>query len=228
MEAEEKFVAIAGLICEPARAKMLWNLLDGRAYTATELSAAADISTNSASNHLAKLLAADVLKFEMQGRHRYYSFAKPEIAYAVESLANLANGNSASVAKQEKIAVGMKYCRTCYDHLAGFVAIKIVESLEEKDFLQKTEKSYTVTENGWKWFAELDISDGNFNNNRRPLTRQCLDWSERRPHLAGQLGSVFLDRMLHRKWFKKIQFSRELEITPKGQREIKQFLNVVL
>ena len=143
MEAEEKFVAIAGLICEPARAKMLWNLLDGRAYTATELSAAADISTNSASNHLAKLLAADLLKFEMQGRHRYYSFAKPEIAYAVESLANLANGNSPSVAKQEKIAGGMKYCRTCYDHLAGFVAVKIVESLEEKDFLQKTEKSYT-------------------------------------------------------------------------------------
>ncbi len=228
MEAEEKFVSIAGLICEPARAKMLWNLLDGRAYTATELSAAADISTNSASNHLAKLLAADVLKFEMQGRHRYYSFAKPEIAYAVESLANLANGNSQSITKQEKIAVGMKYCRTCYDHLAGFVAVKIVESLEEKDFLQKTEKSYTVTKNGWKWFAEFDISDEDFNNTRRPLTRQCLDWSERRPHLAGQLGAVFLDRMLHRKWFVKIQFSRELEITPKGQREIKQFLNVAL
>jgi DNA-binding transcriptional ArsR family regulator len=228
MEAEEKFVAIAGLICEPARAKMLWNLLDGRAYTATELSAAADISTNSASNHLAKLLAANIVKFEMQGRHRYYSFAKPEIAYAVESLANLANENSPSVTKQEKTVSGMKYCRTCYDHLAGFVAVKIVESLEEKDILQKNGTGYAVTENGWEWFAEFDISDADFNHTRRPLTRQCLDWSERRPHLAGQLGALFLEKMLHRKWFKKIQFSRELEITPKGQREIYQLLDVVL
>ena len=228
MEAEEKFVSIAGLICEPARAKMLWNLLDGRAYTATELSAAADISTNSASNHLAKLLAADIVKFEMQGRHRYYSFAKPEIAYAVESLANLANGNSQSGTKQEKTVSGMKYCRTCYDHLAGFVAVKIVESLEEKAFLRKTEKSYAVTENGWKWFAEFDIFGEDFNHTRRPLTRQCLDWSERRPHLAGLLGAIFLEKMLHRKWFVKVQFSRELEITPKGQREIRGFFDLSL
>lgn len=229
MEAEEKFVSIAVLICEPTRARMLWNLLDGRPLTATELSAAADISTNSASNHLAKLLAADIVKFEIQGRHRYYSFSKPEIAYAVESLANLANSDgSLTKQRKENAASGLKYCRTCYDHLAGFVAVKIVESLEEKDFLQKSGKAYEVTENGWKWFAELDISSGDFKNTRRPLTRQCLDWSERRPHLAGQLGAIFLEKTLHRKWFKKNQFSRELDITPKGQREINQLLEIAL
>src|SRR5262245_45345254 len=94
MEVEEKFVYIAGLICEPVRARMLWNLLDGRAFTATELAVAADISASSASNHLSKLLEAGLLKVEMQGRHRYYSFAQPEVAYTVESLANLAGGSS--------------------------------------------------------------------------------------------------------------------------------------
>ena len=229
MEAEENFVLIAGLICEPARARMLWNLLDGRAYTATELSAAADISSSSASNHLAKLLSADIVKFEMQGRHRYYSFSNPEIAYAVEALANLAGSSrSSGQPKKEITGAGVKYCRTCYDHLAGFVAVKIVAALEQNGCLNKTDKAYLVTAKGWKWFAGFGILSDDFTNNRRPLTRQCLDWSERRPHLAGQLGSVFLEKMLHRKWFKKIQFSRELELMPKGRRELNELLGITL
>lgn len=229
MEAEEQFVNIAGLICEPARAKMLWNLLDGRAYTATELSAAADISTTAASNHLAKLLAADIVKFEMQGRHRYYSFSKPEIAYAVEALANLANeGNSQSASKGEIEVAGLKYCRTCYDHLAGFVAVRMAEALEKKGCLIKTDKAYTVTNKGWKWFAGVGVFKADFSSSRRPLTRQCLDWSERRPHLAGQLGAVFLQKMLARKWFKRVQFSRELQVTSKGRQEIADLLLISL
>ena len=99
---ENKFVDIAGLIGEPARAKMLWNLLDGRAYTASELAIAADISGTSASNHLSKLLEADLLKVERQGRHRYFSFSNPEIAYAVESLASL-SGHSSKQEHKEKL-----------------------------------------------------------------------------------------------------------------------------
>lgn len=228
MEAEENFIQIASLICEPARAKMLWNLLDGRALTATELAVAADVSFSSASNHLSKLLKAGIIKFETQGRHRYYSFSKAETAYAVEALANLVNADSSARAKQETAASGVKYCRTCYDHLAGFVSVKIAEALEQKNCLQKTEKSYAVTKKGWRWFAEFGIRSDDFKNIRRPLTRQCLDWSERRPHLAGQLGATFLEKTLHRKWFTKIQFCRELQITPKGRREICQLLDIAL
>lgn len=229
MEAEENFVLIASLICEPARAKMLWNLLDGRAYTATELAVVADISFSSASNHLSKMLKADIVKFETQGKHRYYSFFKPEIAYAVEALAMLANGNSSQrTTKAENAASGIKYCRTCYDHLAGFVGVKIADALEGKGCLKKAENSYAVTEKGWKWFAEFNICSDDFKKLRRPLTRQCLDWSERRPHLAGQLGATFLAKTLHRKWFKKIEFCRELQVTPKGQREIYQLLGIAL
>lgn len=228
MEVEDKFVRLAGLICEPARARMLWNLLDGRAYTATELAAAADLSATSASNHLSKLIAAELLKVELQGRHRYYSFASPEIAYAIESLANLAGGKSLERNRKADVSGGVRYCRTCYDHLAGFVGVRVAEALEAKDFLSKTETAYRVTGDGWQWFARLGIYENQFTNKRRPLTRQCLDWSERRPHLAGQLGAAFLARMLERKWFVKIRFSRELELAPPGRKELHELLGVAL
>ena len=222
---EIKFVDIAILIGEPARAKMLWNLLDGRAYTASELAIAADISGTSASNHLAKLLDADLLKAEKQGRHRYFSFSKPEIAYVVESLATLSAPSSKKI-ERESVLPGIKYCRSCYDHLAGFVGVKITEVLEKKKALRKSENSYLITNSGWKLFADLDIDKDEVINNRRALTRQCLDWSERRPHLAGQVGALLLTYMLERNWLKRIKFSRELIITTKGRGEIQKLFGI--
>jgi DNA-binding transcriptional ArsR family regulator len=226
MEAEEKFLSITSLICEPTRAKMLWNLLDGRAYTASELSIAADISATSASNHLNKLLEADIVKVEAQGRHRYYAFSRPEVAYVVESLANLVNHNPLSHQKQQTNIKGIRFCRSCYDHLAGLVGVEVTEAMERRNLIQKSGTEYKVSAKGWKWLSELDISQDDFTNNRRPLTRQCLDWSERRPHLAGQLGATLLKTMLDRKWFKKIQFSRELVVTAKGSQELYNFLGI--
>jgi len=225
MMEETKFVDVAALIGEPARAKMLWNLLDGRAYTASELAMAADISGTSASNHLAKLLDADLLKVERQGRHRYFSFSKPEIAYVVESLASL-SGHSSKKIERETAVTGIKYCRSCYDHLAGHVGVKITEALEEKKAIRKHANCYLVTNSGWKLLAELDIAKGEMINNRRPLTRQCLDWSERRPHIAGQVGAMLLDTMLEKSWFKRMRFSRELIITTKGRSEIQKLFGV--
>ena len=229
MHVEDKFVSISALMCEPTRARMLWNLLDGRAYTASELCIAADTSPTSASNHLARLLKAEVVKVDIQGRHRYYSLSNPEVAYAIEGLANLANNTSVKSLKKEPEKNGVKYCRTCYDHLAGLVGVKIVETLEIKGCLTKSKNIYLVSKKGWEWFSLFNISKGDFNNNnRRPLTRQCLDWSERRPHLAGQLGAEFLNKMLEKKWFKKVEFSRELVTTPKGRQGLYDSLGVVL
>lgn len=228
MEVEEIFVSISGLICEPTRAKMLWSLLDGKAYTASELAIAADISSTAVSNHLSKLLNADIVKVEIQGRHRYYSFSKPEVAYVIESLANLASEKIAGKNKKSVATNGVKFCRTCYDHLAGFVGVKVVEALEKNACIKKSGTAYTVTEKGWQWFAEFEIIKDDFTNNRRPLTRQCLDWSERRPHLAGQLGAVFLEKMLQKKWFKRVQFSREMVVTSKGRKELFNLLGVAL
>ena len=222
---ENKFVDIAGLVGEPARAKILWSLLDGRAYTAGELATAADISGTSASNHLTKLLGADLLKVEKQGKHRYFSFSRPEIAYAIESLANLSPDTSRKMTK-EATPLGMKYCRSCYDHLAGYVGVKITEALEKKKAIRRHANSYLVTNSGWKLLADLDIDKNEMLSNRRPLTRQCLDWSERRPHIAGQIGALLLKRMLERNWFKRIRFSRELIITSMGRSEISSLLNI--
>lgn len=228
MEAEEIFISVSGLICEPARARMLWNLLDGRAYTASELSMAADISPTAASNHLSKLLDADIVRVEVQGRHRYYSFSKPEVAYVIESLANLANDKMATKERKPAAPNGVKFCRTCYDHLAGFVGVKVAEALERKGYMKKTGTAYTVSKKGWLWFAGFDIAKDDFMNTRRPLTRQCLDWSERRPHLAGHLGAAFFEKMLQKKWFRKVQFSRELIVTSKGHKELYDSLGVLL
>lgn len=228
MNVEDKFVSISALICEPTRARMLWNLLDGRAYTASELSIVADTSPTSASNHLSKLLEAEIVKVEIQGRHRYYSLSNSEVAYAVEGLANLATHSSTKSVKNDPEKNGVRYCRTCYDHLAGFVGVKIVETLETKGFLTKSKNIYLVSEKGWEGFEFFNISKDAFTNNRRPLTRQCLDWSERRPHLAGQLGAEFLTKMLERKWFKKVELSRELVITGKGRQELYNLLGVAL
>ncbi len=228
MNVEDKFVSISALMCEPTRARMLWNMLDGRAYTASELSIVADTSPTSASNHLSKLLEAEIVKVEIQGRHRYYSLSNSEVAYAVEGLANLANNSATKSVNKEPDKNGVKYCRTCYDHLAGFVGVKIVETLETKGYLIKSKNVYLVSEKGWEWFQFFNISKDEFNNNRRPITRQCLDWSERRPHLAGQLGAEFLNKMLERKWFKKVEFSRELVATSKGRQELYELLGVAL
>jgi DNA-binding transcriptional ArsR family regulator len=131
MDGLDEFFQITALICEPARAKMLWALLDDKAYTASELAAFADVSNTSASNHLSKLLDANLLKVEVQGRHRYYTFSNADVAYTIEALAQLSKINTAKKVRDNKPR-GIQYCRTCYDHLAGFVGVQFVEAMEKR------------------------------------------------------------------------------------------------
>lgn len=225
---ENNFITVASLLCEPSRAKIVWNLLDGRAYTASELALVSDLSPSSLSNHLSKLLEGNILRVDVQGRHRYYSFFNSDVAYAVEALANLGSDGLNATSNKELIKTGVKYCRTCYDHLAGYVGVMITEAMIEQGYLVKSDKIYLVTKAGWDWFSQFGISEVDFKKSRRPLTRQCLDWSERRPHLAGNLGAVFLKKMLEKNWLKKVKFSREVVITSKGKQSLNDLLGVVL
>jgi DNA-binding transcriptional ArsR family regulator len=227
MPADNHFIEIASLIGEPARATILWNLLDGRSYTASELAAVADISATSASNHLTKLLDADILKVEAQGRHRYFSFSRPEVAYVVESLANLSKTDSLSKIDNSETS-GIKYCRTCYDHLAGYAGVTMTKAFETKKLVIKKADVYSVTPKGWEWLNNLDITRDDLLKTRRPVIRQCLDWSERRPHLSGQLGALLLKKMLEKNWFKRVQFSRQLIISSKGQQQLYELLGIQL
>lgn len=133
-----------------------------------------------------------------------------------------------SKADKRNLKDNFNYCRSCYKHLAGFVGVTISETMEKHGYLKKSDSIYLVTEKGWKWFSRLAISKSDFRKARLPLTRQCIDVSERRPHLAGHLGAVFLERMLSNEWLEKTESPRELVVTPKGRLFLDDALGIAL
>ena len=243
MNAEEQFSQLASLIGEPARAKILWHLLDGRAFTATELALMAEVSPQSASMHLSKLMQAEFLTVEHQGRHRYYKFASREVAYAIEAIANLLPSGKTESPENFLHNGHIKYCRSCYDHLAGKIGVAITDQLVKNQLItpddnKVTEREsrgrgsenkagptgYSITPAGHQWFSRLGINVDELKSQRRIFSRQCLDWSERRPHIAGSLGAALLDKMLKEDWIRKIKNSRALLVTGKGEKNLHELL----
>ena len=225
---EKDFSEIATLFGDKSRAIMLWNLLDGRAYTATELAACANVSSQSASNHLSKFLQKGILSVEKQGRHRYYKLASPEVAQVVESMASLLSNQTAYKKVKRPKMTAFTYARTCYKHLAGEVGVKITEALVSEQIIFPNEKDFELTKKGKLWFVELGIAVEDLQNLKRSFAFQCLDWSERKHHLAGALGDAFLEKMLEKDWFRKHKNTRELVLTAIGKKELQQLLNVNL
>lgn len=229
MNAGINFAQITSLLCEPARAQMLWSLLDGRALTATELAVCADVSPQSASGHLSRLVDAQLLCVEKQGRHRYYRFARPEVAYVIEAIASLTPHENRSRAEQKRDRSGVRYARTCYDHLAGSVAVTLTQALHQQEMLEEADSNYRLTEPGRKWFSSIGIDTEEISRSaRRTFARQCLDWSERKPHLAGALGAALLNRMIALDWVRKMQGERTVVVTAKGQLELYERLAIAV
>lgn len=220
---ESHFSTIASLIGDPVRSMILWSLLDGRAYTATELASHSNTSLQNASMHLKKLLEANLLVVEKQGRHRYYRFHNDDVAYAIEALANLLPPaqRKASSKKSE-----MEFCRTCYDHLAGEVGVSVAEALVKKDFLGQTKTAYKVTSKGVAWFKKLGIDVDRLQAQKRSFARKCLDWSERKNHLAGALGAALLETMIREHWVRRVQHSRSIIVTARGQQALYEELRL--
>ena len=221
---ENDFGSIVALIGDPVRANILWTLLDGRAYTASELAVTVDTTPQNLSMHLSKLIKADLLSVEVQGRHRYYAFARPEVAYAVESLAGLLP--TASKEKVTKEDPPIRVCRTCYDHLAGKVGVALTESLVKHRFLEHNGPVFTPTAKGCRWFAEMGVDVEALKTQRRSFARSCLDWTERRPHLAGSLGAALLQRMFDDNWFRRMPNTRAVIVTPKGRKAMSEMLKL--
>jgi DNA-binding transcriptional ArsR family regulator len=230
MEISEQFKSVAALIGEPVRATMLWSLLDGKAFTATELAIHADVSAQSASMHLKKLVESNLLTIEKQGRHRYYRFSRPEIAYVIESMANLMSLEKKKTVSQVNISSlsSITHCRTCYDHLAGQVGVLITNQLLDKKIIIALDKEYDVTPKGTKWFENMGVNVGELKNQKRIFARQCLDWSERRHHLAGALGAALLNSMLTLGWMRRAKDSRMVMVTSKGQSGLYETLKLIL
>jgi DNA-binding transcriptional ArsR family regulator len=228
METEEQFSRMASLLGEPARAKILWNLLDGRAFTATELSLRAAVSPQSASMHLAKLVQAGWLAVEHQGRHRYYQFANRDVAYAVEAIANLLPAEKRDPVGPPLTNGHIKYCRSCYDHLAGKVGVAVNDALLRRKLLQPSDGQYALTTAGVEWLAALGIDAAELQGQRRVFARPCLDWSERRHHVAGSLGAALLSTMLADDWLRRVRQSRAIILTARGEKKLSQLLGLTL
>jgi DNA-binding transcriptional ArsR family regulator len=222
---EDKFGEVAALIGDKARSVMLWCLLDGRAYTATELAICANISAQSASNHLSKLIRANIIVVEKQGRHRYYRCAGPHVAQAIESLASLVDVNQnkrIEIAPADEIT----HARTCYDHLAGKLGVVVTRAMLDKKIIRLYENKYDVTDMGERWFASFDIEVAELRKMKRSFAHPCLDWSERKHHIAGALGSALLTMMLEKDWIRRKRNTRAILITPKGQLILRENLAI--
>ncbi len=216
---ENQFSRIAALIGDPVRAKILWTLMDRRAYTATELAVFANTTPQNISMHLNKLVKADLLSVESQGRHRYYNYSRADIPYAIEAITNMIPKADLTV-KEGVEEKPIRYCRTCYDHLAGKVGVQVTDSLLKQNLIIKNDDNFEITPGGEKWFSSFGIDINLLKHQKRAFAKPCLDWSERRHHLAGSLGAALLTQMIANDWLRKTKDSRAVVVTGFGKQAL--------
>jgi DNA-binding transcriptional ArsR family regulator len=223
MASNAMFAEVAALAGDPARAGMLHALMDGRALSASELARVAGITPQTATGHLSRMTTAGLLRVEKQGRHRYHRLATPAVAQMIESIMRVA---SALDPAQPKLVVGprdaaMRTARTCYDHLAGRLGVALADALVAGGHAEITGDGGMVTETGVALLGRVGIDVAPLLERRgkqRVLCRPCLDWSERRPHIAGALGAELCRQSFASNWIRRTEGSRAVAITPKGYR----------
>ncbi|VVQ01891.1 hypothetical protein PS925_02392 [Pseudomonas fluorescens] len=222
MHAEHQDIGVsqvAAAIAEPARTKILCSLMDGHARTSTELATIAEVSASTASVHLAKLKDLALVRLHVQGRHRYYSLADQRVAQALEAL--MVIGQNAAPTFKAHTPDRLQFARTCYDHMAGTLAVLLHDRLIEAGWLVATdEQAYRLSDSGEALFLGLGIEVQDLTTLRRKFACPCLDWSMRRPHLGGSLGAALLQTALKRKWVTQDLDSRALALTVLGRKEI--------
>jgi DNA-binding transcriptional ArsR family regulator len=217
----------ANLLGDPGRAAMLLSLMGGIALPAGELATIANVSAQTASGHLAKLIEGRLLSVERQGRHRYYRLASTEVADAIESLLVLTARSKPGDKNHQTSAGSLGHARTCYSHLAGWLGVRITETLEERDLLRASDaKTYTVTSSGRIWMEALGIELPSSEISQKKLARRCLDWTERRHHLAGTLGCAMYKRFNDLRWMAPIRDTRAIRVTLEGKRQLWDLLRI--
>jgi DNA-binding transcriptional ArsR family regulator len=221
-QADAAISSIAAAIGEPARARMLYSLLDGRARTSTELTVIADVTPSTASVHLQKLKTHRLVKVFAQGKHRYYSLEGAHVATVLEALSVLAGGSRNAFTPNTPNR--LRAARTCYDHIAGTLGVSLHDRFKTLGWLSTaatgSDDAYDVTRAGTKALEALGIDLEATRTLRRRFASACLDWSERRPHVGGALGAALLNVALKRKWLIQDLDSRALTVTSLGRREM--------
>jgi DNA-binding transcriptional ArsR family regulator len=208
---------IGALIGDPARANMIAALMAGRALTATELAYAAGISRQTASGHLAKLTQARLLAVDKQGRHRYYRLASPHVGQMLEAVMVVGSETPPRYRPSSKLDEALRTARTCYDHLAGRLGVGLTDALISCRYIIMTGDGGQVTAGGTRFLDDFGVDLAAPRRRRRIFCRPCLDWSERRPHLAGSLGEALAARCFELGWIERKQESRAVTITDAGR-----------
>ncbi|MFN3494242.1 MAG: ArsR/SmtB family transcription factor [Hydrogenophaga sp.] len=215
---EPRLARVAALVADPARSRMLAYLLSGEYASAGELARAASVTPATASGHLARLLEARFVVCEARGRHRYYRLANADVAHALEALAVVAERGQHDLAWEHPERVRLRQARCCYGHLAGRLGVQLFASLQGVGGVRAVDNGLALTEAGQAWLARLGMPRPEPTGRRR-FAYPCLDWSERRDHLAGQLGDQIFQHLVEREWLRRGE-GRTVHITPLGQRDL--------
>jgi DNA-binding transcriptional ArsR family regulator len=224
--ADTDIAAVAALIGEPARASMLVSLLDGYPHPARELAAGAGIAASTASEHLSRLLQGGLVVVQVRGRERLYQLRSSTVASAIEVLARIAPPVKVRSLRAALRGEALRAARMCYDHLAGRLGVSVTQALETRGALRAREGSFELSGSGEGVLLDLGVDVDGARARRRAFARPCLDWSERRPHLAGALGAGLADAFLTRGWLRRGPQGRALRITDEGRDSLLSTLGV--
>jgi DNA-binding transcriptional ArsR family regulator len=207
----------AALIGDPARATMVSALLDGRALTASELASAARITPQTASTHLAKLTAAGVLSVVRNGRHRHFRLASPSVAGMIDGIVAVALEKRPRYRPLSRQARALSVARICYEHLAGRLSVDLTDALVAREYIVVDDGVAEITTAGTRFLADFGIALATRRSSRRHFSRLCLDWTERRPHIAGAVGVAIARRCFDRGWIERMNGSHAVIVTPSGR-----------
>ncbi|MEM9103894.1 MAG: winged helix-turn-helix domain-containing protein [Pseudomonadota bacterium] len=221
---EPNITRISQMLAEPSRARMLLALMSGQAMTATELALEADITTQTASSHLGKLLDSELLCVRKQGRHKYFQINDIDVAELIENLLSVSYKRSNTHQSFGPNDIALRRARICYDHLAGEIGIEIFNGLINHQIIKKQANTIGITELGEVYLIELmgEKSFRTLTKKQRPFCKACLDWSERKDHLAGSLGAWVYQDLLSKKLIRKARDSRAITLMPKALAYIKK------
>jgi DNA-binding transcriptional ArsR family regulator len=215
---------IASLMGDPARANMLAALSDGRALTAGELASEAGVTKQTASSHLSRLSNGGLIVCEAQGRHRYFRLSDEEVSHAIEALMGLAATGARPRRRTGPNDPALRRARICYNHLAGEMGVALFDRMGRRRWLALEDEGVTVTPSGVRAFSDFGVDMEGLASQRRPLCRLCVDWSERRHHLAGSLGQALFTRFTQLGWARREKDSRIVRFSPSGERAFSKWL----
>ena len=228
MDPDADLASVAALMADRHRAQMLLTLLGGTAQSGSALAEAADISRSLASAHLKKLVAGGLVRAQPRGRQQLYSIASEPVADALEILILLAPATKVRSLGDASRAKSLRWARMCYDHLAGAVGVSVTEALIGRGLLRERDGGYVLAPGGAAEFARFGVDVDRLERRTRPLLRPCLDWSERRYHLAGSLGAALTRSMLEHRWITTREASRIVTVTNTGEAALRDWPGVDL